>query len=501
MDPVLVLNDPEARVDPGGETRVSVSVRNIGDLVEQYQFEVLGEAARWAQVVPRQVSVLPHGQEEKTVEVVFRPPPPPAAPAGEIPFGVRCVSLERRDRCAVVEGDVAVGAVHNLTARLEPVSPRGRWNGRYRVHFDNTGSVPITLRLDAADTKQLLRFAVAPRELTVESGQSGRAYLAIRPRQPMSRGKPVEHPFVFAYRATVEGGSGELPGTFEQRPIISKAVLALGAVVLALAAGGGALLLRANSGNQQKAALVTDGPPPPTELTAAQPLTGTSAQIIWARSPYATGYVVQQVLASGAVAGTKEIQDPDQSTIVWPGLKPGKTCFQVVTVGKSGRSAPSGQQCVTLAAPPPPTTPPPTVAPTTAPPSAPPSSGGGDGGGGGSTGGGGTGGGPGGGGPGGGPGGGTGPLVLSGYYIIYVSVPQDDPGSQGDADRITRKLQDAGSQAFKVDSLRYAQLDDGAEGKGNWVVVQDGFDSFTAAKAECDARRSIAPDCFVGQPG
>ena len=93
MDPVLVLSDPEARVDPGGETRVRVSVRNVGELVEQYQFEVLGDAARWAQVVPRQVSVLPHGQEEKAVEVVFRPPPAPSAPSGEIPFGVRCVSI------------------------------------------------------------------------------------------------------------------------------------------------------------------------------------------------------------------------------------------------------------------------------------------------------------------------------------------------------------------------------------------------------------------------
>jgi hypothetical protein len=481
VDPVLVLNDPEARVDPGSETRVSVSVRNVGDLVEQYQFEVLGESARWAQVIPRQVSVLPHGQEEKTVEVVFRPPPAPAAPAGEIPFGVRCVSLERRDRCAVVEGDVAVGAVHNLAARLDPVTPRGRWTGRYRAHFDNTGSVPVTLRLEAGDTKQLLRFALAPRELTVESGQSGRAYLSVRPRQPMTRGKPVEHPFVFTYRAAVEGGSGELPGTFEQRPIISKAVFALAALVVGLAVGGGALLLRANGGGQQKAALVTDGPPPPTELISVQPLTGNSVQIVWARSPYATGFVVQQV-ANGTVGAAKEVQEPDQTTIAWPGLKPGKTCFQVVTVGKSGRSAPSGQKCLTLAVPPPPTSAPvtSTAPPTTAPTSVPPSGGGGGGG-----------------------GGDGGPKVLIGYYVIYANIAQDDAGSQGDADKIAERLQIAGSQAFVVNSLDYEQLRDQPDGKsGFWVVVQDGFDNYPAAAAECNRRRpSVVAQCLVNRPG
>jgi hypothetical protein len=468
-------------------------VRNVGDLVEQYQFEVLGESARWAQVVPRQVSVLPHGQEEKTVEVIFRPPPPPAAPAGEIPFGVRCVSLERRDRCAVVEGDVAVGAVHNLSAQLEPVSPRGRWTGRYKVRFDNTGSVPVTLRLEATDTKQLLRFALAPRDLTVERGQSGRAYLAVRPRQPMTRGKPVEHPFVCSYRATTEGGSGELAGAFEQRPIVSKTVFALAAVVIGLAAVGGVLLLRANNGQQQKkVALNTDGPPPPTVLKSAQPLTGNSAQLVWERSPYATGYVVQQVQPDGTVAGAQEVKEPDQTTVAWPGLKPGKTCFQVLTVGKSGRSAPSGQQCVTLAAPAPKTAPSPTQATptTTQPTSAPPGGGG-----------------PGPGGPG-GPGGTGGPsdpgnggtggsVVLQGYIAIYATVPQDDTASQGTAQGIVTRLQQAGAQALLLDSNNSKQLT-----PGQWYVVQDGFDTFAAALAECNQRRSIpgAKDCYAQQP-
>jgi hypothetical protein len=480
VDPVLVLGESAARVDPGGEARVQVSVRNVGDLVEQYQFEVLGDTARWAHVVPRQVSVLPHGQEEKTVDVIFRPPPAPAAPAGEIPFGVRCVSLERRDRCAVVEGDVSVGAVHNLAARLEPVTPRGRWTGRYRIHFDNTGSVPVTLSLAAGDAKQLLRFALAPRELTVAPGASAPAYLAVRPRQPMMRGKPVEHPFAVSYRATTDGGGGELPASFEQRPVVSKGVLALAVAVVALAAGAGALLVRNNGGGPQKAALTTDGPPPPTVLTGADPLTGSSAQVVWVRSPYATGYVVQQVLANGTVSGAKEISDPDQSTVVWPDLKPGRTCFRVLTVGKGGRSAPSQAKCITLAAPPPPTS---AAVTTTAPPptsTAPP-----------------------GGGPGstaasGGSSGGAGSVVLQGVYVVYAVVAQDDVASQGTAERIAAQLQQAGSPARVVDSKASDQLADGPAGL--WYVLRDGFPTYDAGLAECNARRRIAENCLVVTP-
>src|SRR3954451_17087632 len=161
VDPVLALAEERLAVEPGGEARVDATVRNAGDVVEQYRLEVLGDAARWAQVVPRQLSVLPGGAEEKTVSVVFRPPPPPATLAGDIPFGLRCVSLEAPDRCAVVEGDLVVGEVVGVQARPEPVSPTGRWVGRYRIVFDNTGSVPVRLRLSATDERKVLRYALA----------------------------------------------------------------------------------------------------------------------------------------------------------------------------------------------------------------------------------------------------------------------------------------------------------------------------------------------------
>jgi hypothetical protein len=488
VDPVLELDNITPQVDPGGEARVSVTVRNIGELVEQYRFEVLGEAARWSLVEPRQVSVLPLGQEDKTVEVIFRPPPPPLAPAGEVPFGVRCISLERRDRCAVVEGDVAVGAVHNLTARLESVNPTGRRVGRYRVHFQNSGTVPVKLTLTVADEKRMLRTALAPKEITVPPARTAVAYLALRPKEPKLRGKPISHNFTVGYRAVGEDRSGELSGTFEQRPTVGKGLVAFGALAGLGAIAATALILY-NSHKQKNAAApqAISGPPPAVQIIKVEPVADGTAQIQYEHSPYGAKYLVQRLLnKNGPPADTKEVDEPNQSVFTYPDLKPGPACFQVVVVGTNGqRSAPSAVKCATIPVPKPTATPAPTSAassPASSAPasSAPPTAGGPDGVPPVSTGGGDTG----------------APLpqiTLTGSIAIYADAAVDDPGSRDRMKQVLHDLQqkDGVSQrAQLIDSRQSDRIDDGADGKGLWVVLQDGFPTYAAAKAECDARPS-----------
>jgi hypothetical protein len=470
VDPVLVLGDELLNVEPGGEARATATVRNVGELVEQYRLEVLGDAARWSQVVPRQISVLPGGSEEKTVVVVFRPPAPPVTVAGNVPFGLRCVSLEAPDRCAVVEGDLVIGAVVGLAARLETVKPAGRWTGRYQVVLDNTGSVPVRLRLAAEDSRRVLRFAVAPPEVTVEPGGSATAYVSVQPRQPALRGKPATHGFSVGYQAVEGDQRGELAGVFEQRPILSKGVMAACLLLLGVAAVGVALLLRAGGG----AALPDEQdpvPPPPIALTAATILDDGSVQLVWQSSPYAISYLVQQLLPDGSVGDSKEVADRDQSALTWSELAPGEHCFQVVAVGQGGRSEPSQPMCAAVPTPQPTTSAPPSGPPTTAPPTAPPSS----------------------------PPPGADP-VQGAYYVVYVPpTAVDDPPTQGQADEDTARLQQAGAQPVLINSLQSQRLPDGPNGAGLWVILQDGFATYDDAFAECEAHRDVAPQCRVAE--
>jgi hypothetical protein len=456
LDPVLALAEPRPTVQPGGEARVTLTVRNAGAEVEQYRFEVLGECGRWTDVVPRQVSVLPEEAREETVTIVFRPPPAPASVAGQIPFGVRCVSLESPERCAVVEGDVTVGAVVGLRDGLDPVTPRARWTGRFRAEFENTGSVPITLKLSAADAKRALRFAVAPDELAVAPGQTATGFVLVKPRQPAMLGAVKQHPFTVEYEASEGARRGQLAGVFEQRPILSKALVAVAAVLVALLGAGAFLLVRqaAAPGAPEPIA----GPPPPVALASVTRVTDSSVQLVWQRSPYATGYVAQEVLADGSVGNSKQVGERDQAALTWTELAPGKHCFRVVAVGAAGRSTPSEPKCVELKAAP------------SAPPSKPAESGG--------------------------P---AGADPVQGAYVIYTPPTAiDDKTAQGVAERLVAKLQSLGVPARLVDSRESKRIADGTGGL--WVVLQDNFPDFQSALAECAKRRPVAPDCFAVAP-
>ena len=71
MNPVLVLDGDRLVVEPGGEARATLRIRNAGARVEEYALSVVGPPAEWAEVVPPAVSVYPGTDTE--VSIVFRP--------------------------------------------------------------------------------------------------------------------------------------------------------------------------------------------------------------------------------------------------------------------------------------------------------------------------------------------------------------------------------------------------------------------------------------------
>jgi hypothetical protein len=237
VDPILLLEEPYLQVEPGAELRTRLRVRNGGTEPGRYRLEVLGDAARWTQVEPRQVAVPPDGQDQ-LVDVVFRPPHAGAAPALAIPFGVRAYAVEDRERAAVVEGDVLVTAVPDLVASIDPPAAVGRWGADYRVRFTHSGRAPVTLRVTATDPPRALRYAVAPAQVSIAPGGGVEVLVAVRLRAPKLAGAPARHSFTVDYRADTATSAGRLPGVFEQRGVLpGVAVGVLTAVAAVLLAG------------------------------------------------------------------------------------------------------------------------------------------------------------------------------------------------------------------------------------------------------------------------
>lgn len=459
MDPVLVLAQGTLATDPGGQVRTRVTVRNVGDIVAQYRVEVLGEAARWSTVVPQHVSVLPGESEEQTVEIVFRPPPAPAAPVGTIPFGVRCVSLENRDVAAVVEGDVVVSPVQGLDVRLRGDGPKGARAGRFRVELRNTGTTDLSVSLEVADAAELLRFVLAPQVVEVPAGRTVPAYLAVQARNPKLFGKPVPHAFTVTYRVSRSERAGELPGTFEQRAVVRKAWVVL-ALLLVVAGVLGYLWLRGQGG----AVDLRAGTPPPVEIESLEAVPG-GVRVVWLRSPYATGYGIQEWTQGVTGTSSEGVDDPDQTSFLWEGLTEAEHCFQVRAVAGDVQGAFGGEACVAVpsAEATPTATPEPTPTPTAAGPA------------------------------------GT-PFEPQGWYVRWGNFPQDDTANAGAADALVAALQAAGALGVQLkSSADSAAFLEGPNGVPNTVVFTDGLPDEPTAKAQCETFRSVAAQCIWQQ--
>src|SRR5689334_14988756 len=92
MGAQATLNPVRLSVAPGGEAHADISVTNIGQVVDAFTLQVLGDAAGWTACEPRAISLLP-GQGG-TARIMIKPPLSPDLPYGPVPFAVRVASTE-----------------------------------------------------------------------------------------------------------------------------------------------------------------------------------------------------------------------------------------------------------------------------------------------------------------------------------------------------------------------------------------------------------------------
>jgi hypothetical protein len=480
-------------VAPGDEARIQVVVRNPSDIVSELEVVVLGEAAPWADVSPRVLTLLTQvsggEQAQATVDVTFRPPRPPSAPSGEIPFGIHVRSREGRDQFAVDEGVVAVSTVRGLEAALVPVGRNGRRAGSFALVLTNTGTLPLGIDVQVGDPADRLRFAVGPASLDVPPGQSGTCYVAVRPRELLWWGRPIEHTFTVRHRVRGIDGVDERSAVYEQRSVIPRwAMLVAAIVVVGLVVVVGWLYWRAPS-PQGTPVRLGDIPPAVTDIGVSAAGPG-AVRVAWSPSPYAlSGYLVRTVDATGNPSESRPVTTPDQGSFAWSGLPGGRSCFEVVALGagKNSIGARPAAVCLDVPAPQP-----------SAPASSGPSSGS-------KTSSQGSGAGPDASASSSGPTSGTasgGPSSagsdqrdLQGWFVVYRSAPKADTAARDGASALAAALQQTGARAYLVDGADYRRLID-----DELHVVEDGFTDRASAQARCDAMRGTAPLCIVGPP-
>lgn len=233
---VATVSPSRLSVEPGGQATCEVRVRNTGSVVDEFRFEVLGDAAPWTAVTPSPLSLFPNG--EGTVTVSFRPPRDAGVPAGPLPVGIRVTSKEDPQHPSVEELTLDVGEIRLATAELIPRTSHGSRRGRHHLAVDNRGNTRMNVTLDAANPDDLAGFAFRPPSLVIEPGTAAFSRLLVVPRHRFWRGADRSIPFT----VTVSPEAGEpvrVDGTMLQEPLIPRwlprALLALAALAALLA--------------------------------------------------------------------------------------------------------------------------------------------------------------------------------------------------------------------------------------------------------------------------
>ncbi|WP_405097556.1 hypothetical protein [Micromonospora sp. NBC_01412] len=225
------LASTSVSVAPGGEIEVPVTVRNAGDTVEAYRFEVLGVPDEWVTVEPASLTLYPAGSG--TVVVTFHPPRSARVDAGDRRFGVRVVPSEYPDSALVEEGVLTVEPFFELAAQVQPPSRSGLRGARYRIDTDNLGNVTEPVGFAAAEGTDQVTFVLPAEPVEVPNGTRAETRLRVRARRLLWWGEPKEYPFTVEVRPS-DGRARALDATFVQRPVISAGLLKLLAALLAL---------------------------------------------------------------------------------------------------------------------------------------------------------------------------------------------------------------------------------------------------------------------------
>ena len=287
-DPSITIGPVQLQVEPGGQVRTTVTVRNQGQIVDGFRLTVLGDGPPdWAQVDPPEVRALPG--ETARATVTFAPPGGTATIGGAYPFGVLATSTVDASRSAAAEGDLEVGALARVSATLKPRLRTGRWHAHFDLTVANQGNRPARLRLttDATDgTDDHLAFLFMPATLTLPVGGVGHSRVRVRVRRPRLRGGTTRLPLQIRCQPDdvdlpeTSGGhsGGTADAVFAQRPILSRLVTAL--AVLVAAGVVAAVLIGIRAHPKPPTGGLASGPPPTPSLTATL-LAGDQVQLSW----------------------------------------------------------------------------------------------------------------------------------------------------------------------------------------------------------------------------
>ncbi len=135
--------------------------------------------------------------------------------------GGRQPAVELTSECgsatATVAAEIIARSEHSV--ELSPLRSRGSSSGRHTVRVVNSGNVDVTVDLSPDALDEEITLDVEP-TFVVTPGATAQVALRVTPATTYWNGPAQEHPFVVGFTSS-DGSTGELAGTYEQRPRVA----------------------------------------------------------------------------------------------------------------------------------------------------------------------------------------------------------------------------------------------------------------------------------------
>ena len=180
-------------VEPGGQASVAIRVRNTGSVVDQFAFQILGDAGAWTTVQPADPVALPGGRGDRDNHL---PPATRGVRPGRPNAVRRARHLERGPNGSVVEeGVLNIAPFSDVFAELAPRTSRGSGGATHDLAIDNRGNATLNAAIEAIDPDRLLTFDIRPPGVLADAGTASFSKVAVKPRRRFWRGPSQTRPF------------------------------------------------------------------------------------------------------------------------------------------------------------------------------------------------------------------------------------------------------------------------------------------------------------------
>jgi hypothetical protein len=172
----IELGQSHIEVEPGAApVEATVTLQNLGNVVEQYTAEVVGLDPEWFTAPVGSVALFP--QDRDQLHLSFHPPRRNGVRAGTYPFKV-VVRARSGAQEESVDGvlDVRGFAVYRLD-----VTPRRQTarTGKFKLQVANTGTADVVLAVEARDQEEACRFKLG-RDATLKVAAAGAAEMGVQ---------------------------------------------------------------------------------------------------------------------------------------------------------------------------------------------------------------------------------------------------------------------------------------------------------------------------------